>query len=179
MGFAPNGCRRAAMKNPQGFDAALEWVFQHMSDPDFDAPIEAPAPAAGGAPAASAASEESIAMLESMGFSRPQVLKALKATNNNVERAADWIFSHMDTMDADDDAPAPAAAAAPADNMSDHSGKYRLKAIISHMGTSAHCGHYVAHVRKDGRWVLYNDEKVSVSENPPFDLGYLYVYESV
>ena len=28
------------------------------------------------------------------------------------------------------------------------SGKYRLKAFVSHMGASASCGHYVCHIRK-------------------------------
>lgn len=31
--------------------------------------------------------------------------------------------------------------------------------------------------RKEGRWVIYNDEKVAVSANPPKDLGYLYVFK--
>jgi ubiquitin carboxyl-terminal hydrolase 5/13 len=36
-----------------------------------------------------------------MGFTRDQSIRALKATENNLERAGDWIFSHsnepMDT----------------------------------------------------------------------------------
>lgn len=27
-----------------------------------------------------------------------------------------------------------------------------------------------------GRWVYYNDEKVAASKQPPFSLGYLYLY---
>lgn len=34
-----------------------------------------------------------------MGFSRDKALLALKKTDNNVERAIDWIFSHMDEID--------------------------------------------------------------------------------
>jgi ubiquitin carboxyl-terminal hydrolase 5/13 len=54
------------------------------------------------------------------------------------------------------------------------------------MGANTACGHYVAHVRKpagggaDGgapRWVLYNDAKVALSEAPPRDCGYLYLYK--
>ena len=39
MGFDTNGCRRAclATKN-QGVEAAMEWVLQHMGDPDFSSP---------------------------------------------------------------------------------------------------------------------------------------------
>ena len=55
--------------------------------------------------------------------------------------------------------------------------EYRLKAFISHMGLSTAVGHYVCHILKEGKWVIYNDEKVALSENPPKDLGYVYMYE--
>lgn len=35
----------------------------------------------------------------SMGFTKDQSTKALKATENNVERAVDWIFSHAADLD--------------------------------------------------------------------------------
>ena len=60
---------------------------------------------------------------------------------------------------------------------SDGPGTYELLAIISHMGSNTSCGHYVCHVRKQGRWVLYNDQKVAVSEEPPLALGYMYLYK--
>ena len=41
-------------------------------------------------------------MLVSMGFTEAQARKALQATDNNLERAADWIFSHADELDAMD-----------------------------------------------------------------------------
>lgn len=45
------------------------------------------------------------------------------------------------------------------------------------MGTSSMVGHYVAHILKDDRWVIFNDEKVALSVNPPKELGYLYLYK--
>ena len=57
--------------------------------------------------------------------------------------------------------------------------EYRLVAFVSHMGTSTLCGHYVCHILKEGRWVIYNDSKVAVSETPPKQLGYLYLYQRV
>jgi len=45
------------------------------------------------------------------------------------------------------------------------------------MGSSSTVGHYVCHIKKEGRWVIFNDEKVAISQNPPTDLGYLYVYK--
>ena len=43
-----------------------------------------------------AVSEENIAMVMSMGFSMDQAKVALQNTDNNVERAIEWIFSHPD-----------------------------------------------------------------------------------
>jgi ubiquitin carboxyl-terminal hydrolase 5/13 len=58
--------------------------------------------------------------------------------------------------------------------------KYQLRAFISHMGSSTHSGHYVAHVlRDDGKWYIFNDEKVAISQNPPKSLGYLYLYRRI
>jgi ubiquitin carboxyl-terminal hydrolase 5/13 len=65
--------------------------------------------------------------------------------------------------------------AAPA--MDDGPGKYSLVGIISHMGSNTACGHYVAHIRKAGRWAIFNDEKVAASASPPRDLGYLYLFK--
>lgn len=37
---------------------------------------------------------EAAAMIMSMGFERNHVIAALKATENNLDRALDWIMSH-------------------------------------------------------------------------------------
>ena len=40
-------------------------------------------------------------------------------------------------------------------------GKYKLCALISHMGSSPNYGHYEAYVKRDnGVWHIFNDEKV-------------------
>ena len=57
--------------------------------------------------------------------------------------------------------------------------RYELAAFISHMGSNLGCGHYVAHVRKEGRWVLFNDDKVALSAEPPRGLGYMYLFRRV
>lgn len=33
--------------------------------------------------------------------------------------------------------------------------------LISHVGKNTGCGHYVAHIRKDGRWAIFDDRKVN------------------
>lgn len=57
--------------------------------------------------------------------------------------------------------------------------EYRLRAFITHMGTSATVGHYVCHINQDGQWIIFNDSKVALSVNPPKELAYLYLYERV
>lgn len=41
------------------------------------------------------------------------------------------------------------------------------------------CVHDVCHIKKEGRWVLCNDQKVCASEKQPKDLGYIYFYQRV
>lgn len=122
-------------------------------------------------------------MIISMGFSVTQATKALKATGNNIERAVDYIFSHQDELDIEDIQESEAAPTSSAGqqnkNCRDGEGKYRLKAFISHMGTSSQVGHYVCHILKDNQWVIFNDNKVALSQAPPKDLGYLYLYERI
>ncbi|XP_057375327.1 ubiquitin carboxyl-terminal hydrolase 5-like [Daphnia carinata] len=176
MGFPLVACKRAAiLTHGAGLEAATQWIMEHMDDPDFLTPL------LNSSSGIFKADEEGVAMLQSMGFSRSQCVKALQNTDNNVERAADWIFSHPDEISSGDCAPAPSATPTNASALSeptfiDGPPVYELAAFISHMGTSTSVGHYVCHIKRDGRWVIYNDEKVAVSENPPFELGYLYLY---
>jgi ubiquitin carboxyl-terminal hydrolase 5/13 len=97
MGFDIEGCKKAVFhtKN-QGVEPAMNWVLEHMGDPDFSAPFTQP-----NTPSTSAGPDEgAVAIVMSLGFTRDQALKALKQTGNNVERAADWVFSHTDELDA-------------------------------------------------------------------------------
>ena len=65
------------------------------------------------------------------------------------------------------------------ENLTNGTPNYKLVAFISHMGTSHMVGHYVCHILKDGKWVIFNDEKVALSQNTPKGLGYLYLYQRV
>jgi ubiquitin carboxyl-terminal hydrolase 5/13 len=98
-----------------------------------------------------------------------------------MERAVDYIFSHQDELDMEDvqEPEAPASSSQQNRNYRDGEGKYRLRAFISHMGSSSQVGHYVCHILKDNQWVIFNDNKVALSQAPPKDLGYLYLYERI
>ncbi|XP_066565709.1 ubiquitin carboxyl-terminal hydrolase 13 isoform X2 [Amia ocellicauda] len=211
MGFPLEACRKAVYyTGNMGAEMAFNWIIAHMEEPDFAEPLALPVlsddvpPAGGVVPGLdSQPPEESVAILTSMGFSRHQTIQALKATNNNLERALDWIFTHPGSeqeseaaseagdMEANDNANDNANANANTNpttptnpeptgpRVRDGPGRYELFAFISHMGTSTMCGHYVCHIKKEGRWVIYNDHKVCLSERPPKDLGYIYFYHQI
>eukprot|EP00037_Helgoeca_nana_P028304 m.332262 g.332262 ORF g.332262 m.332262 type:complete len:822 (-) comp27727_c1_seq35:2829-5294(-) len=186
MGFSENGCKRAVTAVGQnGIEAASEWIFGHMEDSDFNDPLPAPGAADSGASGSSEPSAELIGNLTMLGFTDEQARAALLSTGNSPERGAEWLFSRMDNMDAAvaealaavDGGGGAAAAAADAGPVDDGPGKYSLFGIVSHLGKNTGCGHYVAHVKKNGRWVIFNDRKVGLSKAPPLDVGYMYFYK--
>ncbi|CAG9463821.1 unnamed protein product [Pedinophyceae sp. YPF-701] len=179
MGFSENGAKRAALAvNNSSAEQAAEWVFAHMEDPDFNDPPPAP----GGSAGTPAADPEAVAMLGSMGFTPEQAAAALQATSGNLEQAADWLFSHSEDLAAVVAAVQAGAAGGGAGGARRRQppydgtpGTYELVGFVSHMGSNVHSGHYVAHIKKNGQWVIFNDEKVAASEKPPRGLGYIYL----
>lgn len=177
MGFPIDACKRAIFKTDNsGTDAALNWIMEHMNDPDYAAPFVLPTNMEKDSDEF-IPNPEAMSTIAAMGFTEEQAMRALKATENNLERAADWIFSHADElsqtpMETDDNT-------MPDPKFRDGSGKYRLRGFISHMGTSTMVGHYVCHLLKDDHWVIFNDEKVALSKHPPKEMGYLYLYERI
>jgi ubiquitin carboxyl-terminal hydrolase 5/13 len=96
MGFSMNGSKRALMAvGGSDVEAAMNWVFEHNSDPDFNDPLP------DGDVAASVVSsdvDEGVVMslVENLGcFTGDQVRAALKHCGGASDRAADWLFSHM------------------------------------------------------------------------------------
>lgn len=208
MGFPLEACRKAVYyTGNMGPEMAFNWIIAHMEEPDFAEPLTLPSvmdpgPSTsdspmGATPLGNSPPEESIAILTSMGFPRAHSIQALKATNYNLERALDWIFTHPEEEESD--ALSDMADTEPNDNafsnanshsdstlspdrdasgprVKDGPGRYELFAFISHMGASTMSGRYVCHIKKEGRWVIYNDHKVCLSERPPKDLGYIYFY---
>lgn len=176
MGFPPEACKRALFfTENRGLEAATNWVMEHIADSDFADPFVPPGIDTKPGKTAFKPNEEALQMVMTMGFTREQATKALKATDNNLERAADWIFSHQAELDAPEMEEGPAQDG----SFRDGNERYKLVGFISHMGTSTMVGHYVCHLLRDNRWIIFNDEKVALSENPPKELGYLYLYQRV
>ncbi|XP_043926319.1 ubiquitin carboxyl-terminal hydrolase 13 isoform X2 [Protopterus annectens] len=196
MGFPLEACRKAVYYTGNlGAELAFNWIIAHMEDAE---PLQVVGDEDGSSArstvgAASQPPEEMVAIIVSMGFQRNQAIQAFKATNNNLEHALDWIFSHPDCEEegevassevenqavGNSSAAATAEAGADGPRIRDGHGRYELIAFISHMGKSTMCGHYVCHIKKEGRWILFNDHKVYTSERPPKDLGYMYFYHRI
>ncbi|KAL0320716.1 UNVERIFIED_CONTAM: Ubiquitin carboxyl-terminal hydrolase 14 [Sesamum radiatum] len=173
MGFQYLHCQKAAISTSNaGVEEAMNWLLNHMNDPDIDEPIgqvQKSAPYI---------DPSKVDTLISFGFDEEIARKALQASGGDIEKATEWIFNppsgitNMDTTPSSSGTEVDAA-------LPDGQGRYRLIGLVSHIGTSTHCGHYVAHIYKDGRWVIFNDDKVGVSKNPPIDMGYLYFFERI
>lgn len=103
MGFPRVRCEKAlhATGNADP-EAASNWLFAHMEDPDIDTPVDFNAGGSGGSTAATV-SPEQIENLCAMGFNAPQARQALKETGGDMERAVDWLFSHPDAAGDFDD----------------------------------------------------------------------------
>ncbi|OBT82065.1 hypothetical protein VE02_08874 [Pseudogymnoascus sp. 03VT05] len=181
MGFPAARCEKAlhATGNTDA-NAAMEWLFAHMEDPDIDEPLVLATSAGPAAPV----DAEKLENLGNMGFSPNHARKALKETGGDMERAVDWLFSHPDDQgDVDEGGQAadtgrsnetPGSDALPA--------RFELQSIICHKGGSIHAGHYVAFIRrqleqeKAKSWVLFNDEKVVEADNMEEVKKFAYVY---
>lgn len=183
MGFPWEACRKAVhFTGNSGCESAMAWVMEHMGDADFAEPLQLPNKSTTNDKFTP--NEDGLGMIMSMGFTRDQATLALKETNNNLERAADWIFSHQHELDALLAAQSGGSADVPTQQPTEPrytngDPKYQLQGFISHMGTSIFVGHYVCHIKKDGEWTIFNDNKVSKSADPPKDLGYVYLYKRV
>ncbi|KAI8564966.1 hypothetical protein RHMOL_Rhmol03G0224000 [Rhododendron molle] len=169
MGFNNLHCEKAAINTSNaGVEEAMNWLLSHMDDADIDAPISQEA---------QSVDQSKVDTLVSFGFQEDVARKALKASGGDIEKATDWIFNPTNVSSSSNMDVSSSSTSIADSPLPDGGGVYRLMGIVSHIGTSTQCGHYVAHINKDGRWVIFNDEKVGVSKNPPKDMGYLYVFE--
>ncbi|GMI16889.1 hypothetical protein TrLO_g1716 [Triparma laevis f. longispina] len=192
MGFQRNGCVRALLNtgNTDNAETAMNWVFAHMEDSNFNNSLtpEELTPASATPTSMEIDVDESIvaSLAANLGmFTADQIRPVLKHVNNAQDLAADWLFSHMDSLDADIAAlanPTPSGDGAVGSDSdvqvsSNGKGSYDLIGFISHIGPNTGSGHYVCHLKKEGKWVIFNDDKVALSVRPPRTKGFLYLFE--
>ncbi len=98
MGFNMNGCKRALLAvGGSDVDAAMNWVFEHNDDPDFNDPLPERTTVIAAAASNSAVNETVVmSLVDDLGcFSADHVRAAVKHCSGAPDRAADWLFSHM------------------------------------------------------------------------------------
>ena len=101
-----------------------------------------------------------------MGFTENEAREALEETNGNTGLAIEWLFGPREKKKVV--------------QKTDGPGHYELQAFVMHKGLSALCGHYVTVAKRDDKWILYNDENVTVYPEdypPPFGKGYIYLFK--
>ncbi|CCD72002.1 Ubiquitin carboxyl-terminal hydrolase [Caenorhabditis elegans] len=183
MGFCENACYRAAYYSNGNVEIASNWLMEHMDDSDINDLFVIPS----GTPSARGEVDPNlVASIVEMGFSNHQAKYALKQVPT-VAEAVEWLFANMDSIPVESaavglssDAPEPSVTeSATQKTFKDGGEKYKLIGMISHMGSRPDSGHYVAHMLKEGKWVLFNDEKVALSQDPPKKLAYVYLYKRI
>ncbi|XP_078725770.1 LOW QUALITY PROTEIN: ubiquitin carboxyl-terminal hydrolase 13-like [Lampetra fluviatilis] len=206
MGFTRSRAFRALTANNNNLERATDWILTNMADAGSDGDEEeeeeegaaagaaakgaaalgavaataagVPAAAEGAAAAAAGVPGTAAGAAAAAGVPATAAGGAAAAVNAAPAKVELVAPSSIALPEAHRNGPLPSSAMS--NGMSEYPdgpGRYRLFAFISHMGTSTMCGHYVCHIRKEGRWVIYNEDKVCASEKPPKDLGYLYFYK--
>ncbi len=182
MGFSMNSCKRALLAvGGSDVEAAMGWMFEHNNDPDFNDPLPEDATNSVGGIGGGVDDAVVDSLAASLGcFTTDQVRAALNECGGAADRAADWLFSHMDDLNsAIQGLKATQSVDALQLSREDGEGKYKLMGMISHIGKHTGSGHYVAHLLRDGKWIIFNDEKVAESAEPPFPHAYLYLYQRI
>jgi ubiquitin carboxyl-terminal hydrolase 5/13 len=138
MGFSLEGSKKAVYNTRDANDAeaAVNWAVIHMEDSNFNAPFEIPNAKKTSQPIN--VDDEAVNQLMSYGFNRTMAVKALTTTNNNIERAADWLFNMSDELLVSaSEEPTTTVVSNDSSNdlIRDGSGNYELMAFVSHMGS--------------------------------------------
>lgn len=141
MGFPAMRCEKALHTTGNSdTEAALNWLFAHMEDPDIDEPL-----ALGRSTGGLGEVEPDMAQiiqLGDMGIEAPRARKALAATDGDVNRALDWVFTHPgdeleDESQGDDNSRSQRRGLSGYDTSP---ACYELRSIVCHKGTSVHAG---------------------------------------
>lgn len=190
MGFSEPRCHRGLFNTGNNnAEDAMNWIFAHMDDPDIDAPFDANLASVQAETASS--SEPPAEMVENvaaMGFAPKLARKALILTGNEPNAAVEWLFSNPDDDGEIDESKPVINIQKETEELREKllqskptTGKYNLKAVVCHKGTSPHTGHYVVFIKVDAKWVLFNDEKVVVCGGENLEdmrnCGYIYFFE--
>jgi len=176
MGFGDNRAKRALIANQNNLEVSMNWLFEKIDDASLDDPLPQPKKALS---SSIFISEENIQGLQNMGFTENQARIALRKTDNNLERAVDYLFSHDNVEEEEKVSSSQQAGEGKMDVEDPPNVQYELYSCIVHLGSSYGCGHYVCYIKKDKEWVLFNDAKVAKSSEPALGKGSVYLFRKI
>jgi len=151
MGIPELAAKHALYKSGNNSaDMAVTWYFENMSDPSLNEPLRVKKEGGSSNQAAGAGDvpQDMVDMMMAMGLPEKKCKSALKKCDLNVERAIEYVFSHMDDPDSEieEDSVMDDGIDHDAQYLSTKPGNYKLQSFITHLGASVHAGHYVCHI---------------------------------
>lgn len=94
MGFSENAAKKATFLT-KNVEEAVNWVMQHVEDPDLNEPHPALQPNKGGKAADKTdEQQDKINQLMGFGFTAHQAQYALTQSRWDTNTAAEWLFTH-------------------------------------------------------------------------------------
>jgi ubiquitin carboxyl-terminal hydrolase 5/13 len=144
MGFSKSRSEKAlhATGNADP-EAAVNWLFVHMSDESIDDPTEF----ANNNPTSASPSDQDavkIAKLGDMGIDPARARKALSETGGDVNRALDWVLNHPGNCATIDDTDRLSGDSSRINldlpGFADIPARFQLQSVVCHKGTSIHTG---------------------------------------
>ncbi|AMD22362.1 HGR023Cp [Eremothecium sinecaudum] len=184
MGFTRNAAVRSLYyTGNSNAETALNWIFEHIEDPELNSEFVIP-----GSNSKGRVDPDALSNMIAMGLAEKLSRKALLLNNNDLTRSVEWVFNNLDDDgELEEEVNGPSTATPPRYGSYEEFPIYQLSAVICHKGNSIHSGHYVAFIKKPIKnklcWVLYNDEKI-VEANSEENLqeieknGYIYIFNS-
>ena len=138
----------------------------------------------------------SLESLLNMGFDRKKSIAALRKANGDVDNAINFIFNEPNLGEEENQNENNEDNKMDLDENEDkieeekedekkiiNEGKgslYNMYGFITHLGKNTEHGHYVCHLRQEGnKWTYFNDNKVTLWEDPPIRKGYIYFYKNL
>ena len=144
----------------------------------------------------------SLESLINMGFERKKCIAALRISNGDIDNAINLIFSEPNLGEGEDnnnnnnnnnnnqndnnkmeveEKKEEEKVEEELKVINEGNGSfYNMYGFITHLGKNTDHGHYVCHVRQEGnKWTYFNDNKVTLWEDPPIKKGYIYFYENL
>lgn len=142
MGFPNVRCEKALyVTGNSDPEAAMNWLFAHMEDPDIDEPLALNKLGGGGSEPQQDPAK--VAQLSEMGIDPSHARKGLAATDGDITRALDWVFSHPEALEDEAGGDQPGTeteSSRERPGFSSTPARYQLQSIVCHKGASVHAG---------------------------------------